>query len=515
MGVGENQINEDVIAHATAGLSEYLIEKFGIEKSCSNGVVIAHDTRNNSEVFAEITAKVLTSYGIKAFLQEGARPTPQLSFSVKHFGAIAGVVITASHNPKSYNGYKVYDEYGCQLVPAKANEVSKAIRRVHEFKACDIRYDERLIERIDTTEAFVRAVLKQSLYKDMAVKQNLKIVYTPLHGSGNIPVVETLKSAGFMEVIVVSDQEKPDGNFPTVVSPNPEDKEALTLGIKLAKEKEADIVIGTDPDCDRVGMAVRNSAGEYELITGNQAGALLTDYVLNKKQFPKGEKPALVKTVVTSELGALIAQKHGLTVFSTLTGFKYIGEKITQFEKAKEESDDIRDYDFVIGYEESYGYLVGTHARDKDAVVASMLFCEMAAEYKAKGKSLIERLNELYCEYVYYLEALDSYTVNDSNTDIDAIMESFRNSKDIISNAERVIDYSIPQNAEHGFGKLPAENLLKLVIKDGSWVAIRPSGTEPKIKIYYSITGEDKEDASEKLSVLRQTIKNRLGICEE
>lgn len=404
-------MNKYTVGKATAGLGQYLLDNYGSELCRSRGVVIGYDTRNNSEYFSRTAADVLSGMGIRVYLYAHARPTPQLSFSVKFWNALAGVVVTASHNPKEYNGYKVYDEFGCQLVPWQAKQVISYVDAITDYHSINFTGDDSLISMADVTDNFVQAVLKQSRYKDENAKAALKIVYTPLHGTGSVPVQKTLRLDGLTQIDAVAEQVIPDGDFPTVVFPNPEDRRALEMGIAQAKRTGADIVLGTDPDSDRVGIAVKDANREYQLMTGNQVGALLMNFILNHIDLNQYPHPAVVKTVVTSELGADIARRRGITVFSTLTGFKFIGEKITQFEKAKETSDESRDYDFLFGYEESYGYLAATHARDKDAVLSSMLICEMAAEAKAKGLTLLDEMEEIYKEYGYYRDALDSFTL--------------------------------------------------------------------------------------------------------
>lgn len=325
---------------------------------------------------------------------------------------------------------------------------------------------------------------------------------------------KALRLDGFTQIDAVTEQVVPDGNFPTVVSPNPEDRRALEMGIAQAKRTGADIVLGTDPDSDRVGIAVKDAAGDYHLMTGNQVGALLMNFILNHTDLSEFNNPAVVKTVVTSELGADIARKHNVTVFSTLTGFKFIGEKIAQFEKAKESGDKRRDFDFLFGYEESYGYLAGTHARDKDAVVSSLIICEMAAEAKANGKTLLNQMDEIYHDYGYYRDALDSFTLKGKEglERISNMMSTLRSSDSPFADTEKITDYSSPAAAEPGFGMLPTSNVLKYVLADGSWVAVRPSGTEPKIKIYYSIKGANCDMAEERLQSIQKAIKDKLDL---
>lgn len=514
MGAGTNRMNKYTVGKATKGLGDYLLDTYSYEVCKERGVVIGYDTRNNSRFFAETAADVLSGMGIKVYLHSSPRPTPQLSFSVKHFNAVAGIVLTASHNPKEYNGYKVYDEFGSQIVPWQAKKVIAYVDAITDYTTIDFTGNKDLITECDVTDDFVKAVAVQSRVKDTAPKSALKIVYAPLHGSGNVPVKQILKTDGFDNVQIVAEQDDFNGDFPTVVSPNPEDRRALELGIELAKRTDSDIILGTDPDCDRVGVAVRVSDGEYKLLTGNQIGALLMDFVLKHTDLSDYKKPAIVKTVVTSELGADIARKHGLSVFSTLTGFKFVGEKITQFEQAKKSSNADQDYDFVFGYEESYGYLAGTHSRDKDAVVSSMLICEMAAEAKTEGKTLLDMMNEIYAEFGYFRDALDPFTLKgkDGLEKISSMMADLRSSDSPFENTAEIIDYSKPVAAEAGFGELPTSNVLKYILTDGSWIAVRPSGTEPKIKIYYSIKGADVASAEAYFEKIQKTIVDRLGL---
>jgi len=490
MGAGTNRMNSYTVRKSTFGLANYLTSTFG--KKCS--VVIAYDSRINSDLFALDAALVLCSCGIKTYLFDTLMPTPVLSFSVKYLSCTAGIVITASHNPKEYNGYKVYDQHGCQLVPKYANQVIEYVNKVEDFESIPFmdveqaKQDNLLIMvGQDILNNYLEAVCTQSLYRD----SNVNIVFTPLHGSGNIPVKAILKD---FDVSIVKEQELPDGNFSTVRSPNPEERDTLSIALQQAERENADIVIGTDPDCDRVGVGVKHN-GKYDLLSGNQIGALLVNFVLSHKKI--NEKSTLVKTIVTNELGANIARKHGLHIIDTLTGFKYIGEQITEFEKTK-------DREFVIGYEESYGYLVGTHAKDKDAVVASMLICEMAAYYKAEGITLIDVLESLYIEYGYYLDALDSFTFKgvDGAVRIIDIMKELRNKDNkVLPNIKTILDYN------NGIDELPKENVLKYILNDGSWIAVRPSGTEPKIKVYYSIQQGSEIFAKSKLLKIKKKIK--------
>ena len=489
MGAGANRMNRYTIGKATQGLADYLKATCAGEISAS----VAYDSRNNSREFALRTAGVLAANGIKVYLFETLEPTPVLSFSVRYHKCDAGVVVTASHNPKEYNGYKAYDNKGCQLVPELANKVIGYVNAVEDLKAVPcMKLDEAVSKGLivmigkETVDAFLKEVRKQTLYTE---KSDLKIVYTPLHGTGNIPVREILRD---FNVSVVKEQELPDGNFSTVRSPNPEEKDALTLALEQAQREGADLVIGTDPDCDRVGIGVKHN-GKFTLMTGNQTGALLVDFVLSMKKDSLNEKSTVVKTIVTSELGANIAKSYGLNVVETLTGFKYIGEQICLYEQNGSK-------EYVFGYEESYGYLAGTHARDKDAVVASYLIAQMAAYHKNRGKDLIEVLEEIYAKYGYYLDCLDNIVLKgkDGAERIKELMEIFRSSgKTLLDDVKEEKDYA------PGIDGLPKENVLKYFFNDGSWIAIRPSGTEPKLKIYYSIRGVSFEAAQAKRDAIK------------
>ncbi len=510
MGAGTNRMNRYTVGRAAAGFAQWLLETYG-EAAKSRGVAVCADSRNNSDLFVHTTADVLSGMGFRVYLYREPRPTPQLSFTVRYYGCVGGVNVTASHNPKEYNGFKVYDEYGCQLVPGPAEEVIRRVEAITDYSSICFTGVPSLIETVDLTEEFVAAVRAQSRLKDPAAKAGLHIVYTPLHGAGLVPVTRMFSAEGFSHVDLVEAQAVQDGNFPTVVSPNPEDRKALELGIAQARETGADLVLGTDPDSDRVGIAVLHQ-GEYRLMTGNQVGALLVDYVLRHTKLPP--KPALVTTVVTSELGAEIARRGGLTVFRTLTGFKFIGEKMTQFLKASEAGDASRAYDYVFGYEESYGYLAGMHARDKDAVVSALLICEMAAELKAAGKTVCDRMQEIYAEYGFYLDTQDSVTCKgkDGQEQIAGMMARLRRDGSPFADTLEAWDFSVPVVMDRDFGPLPTSNVLKYALKDGSWVAVRPSGTEPKIKIYYCVRSADEAGARDRLDVLRKTIRGAMGL---
>lgn len=486
MGAGSNRMNKYTVGKATFGLANYL-------KSKNDGeikVALAYDSRNNSAFFAKTAAGIFASCGFKVYLYETLVPVPVLSFITAFLGCTAGVMITASHNPKEYNGYKVYDSKGCQFCTEDAKNAIEFINKIDDFSTipfADVEDNENItMIGENVLGEFLKQVKKQSVYEKPS---DLKIVYTPLHGTGNIPVRRMLEG---MDVTVVKEQELPDGNFSTVRSPNPEEKDALNIAIETAKKIGADLVLGTDPDCDRVGIAVKDG-DDYKLFTGNQTGALLVKFILTMHKDELNPKSTLVKTIVTSELGANIGRKFGLNVEETLTGFKYIGDKINKYEASGEK-------EFVIGYEESYGYLVGTHARDKDAVVSSMLICQMAAWYKNQGKTLVDGLNEIYDEYGYYLDFLDSFVLKgkDGAEKIQSLMVTFREKgTSLLPDIKEIIDF------KDGIRDLPKENVLKYILNDGSWIAVRPSGTEPKIKVYYSVVDPDKENAKLRLEKIR------------
>jgi len=510
MGAGTNRMNSYTVGKATQGLANWLMAN----QQSNLSAVIAHDSRHNSPQFALDTALVLAANGIKAYLFHSLRPTPQLSFAVRHLQASLGVVITASHNPPEYNGFKAYDQTGCQLIPEDAEAVIAEISKISSFTAVKkISKEEAeqagllvwLDEQVD--DAFVDAVVSQSLNRTLikqSVGETFKIVFTPLHGAGNVPVRRALQEIGFKNVYIVKEQEQPDGEFPTVSSPNPEEKDAFKLAIELAKEVDAHIVVGTDPDADRMGALVRNQDGSYEVLTGNQAGAIMLHYVLSQKQ-ANGSLPSngtVIKTIVTSELGAVVAKSFGLEVENTLTGFKYIGEKMNKYEKSGEKT-------FIFGYEESYGYLTGQYARDKDAIVAAMLICEAAAYYSTQNKTLNDVLNELYVQHGYYIESQQSRTLKgvEGVQKIATIMEQFRQSPPTEIAGKKVssvLDYN--QKIED----LRPENVLKYQLEDGSWFCLRPSGTEPKIKIYFSVKGHSLEQAKDTINEVTHAVMTRV-----
>lgn len=513
IGAGSNRMNRYTVARASQGFAEYILEAHAGQAGAPS-VVIAHDCRHFSPEFALEAALVLAGNGIVAKLFPSLRPTPQLSYSVRAQKATGGIVITASHNPPEYNGYKVYNSTGGQLVPHEAEQVIARIQKVASFAQVKRLSREEAEAKgllvwlgADEDEAFADTVANTSVNRELMASgaaKDLVVVYTPLHGTGNLPVRRALEKLGFTQVHIVKEQELPDGDFPTVKSPNPEEREAFTMAIELGKQVGADILIGTDPDADRMGAVVRTRDGEYEILTGNQSGSLLVHYVLSQMK-ERGTLPntgAVVKTIVTSEFGAAIARHYGAAVFNTLTGFKYIGEKMNEFEASGE-------YTYLFGYEESYGYLAGNYARDKDAVVASMLICEAAAYYKRQGKTLIDVLEELYQQFGYYRETLASRTLKgkDGLAQIGALMEAFRSNppKEIGGvRVSEVLDYS------QGLDGLPKENVLKFLLDDGSWFCLRPSGTEPKIKFYFGVCGTSAEDAKSRLNRIQEDVLARV-----
>ncbi|UYO05222.1 phospho-sugar mutase [Paenibacillus sp. PSB04] len=513
IGAGSNRINRYTVGKATQGFARYILEQHGSAEGTPS-VVIAHDSRHFSPEFALEAALVLAGNGITAKLFPSLRPTPQLSFSVRHLGATGGIVITASHNPPEYNGYKVYNAEGGQLVPDEAEKVISYIQQVDSFAAVK-RLDQQEAEAKgllvwlgqEDDDAFIRTVADVSVNRETIAStlgKDFKIVYTPLHGTGNIPVRRVLEEVGFTNVHIVAEQEQPDAEFSTVKSPNPEEREAFTLAMKVGQEIGADLLIGTDPDADRMGAVVKNQAGEFVVLSGNQSGALMIYYLLSQLK-EAGKLPsngAVIKTIVTSEMGATIAEHFGAEVFNTLTGFKYIGEKMTQFEKTGSHT-------YLFGYEESYGYLAGNYARDKDAVLASLLICEAGAYYKAQGKTLYEVLQELYEQFGYFQERLESRTLKgkDGLAQIQAKMSDWRsNPPQTVAGktVTQVLDYS------KGLDGLPKENVLKYMLEDGSWFCLRPSGTEPKIKVYFAVRGDSLDDANARIQKLSDEVMARV-----
>ena len=514
IGAGTNRINVYTVRKATRGVCRYIERKFGDEGK-NRGVVIAHDSRRMSREFCEEAAATLAAYGIKAFVFDSLRATPMLSFAIRYLNCQMGIVITASHNPKEYNGYKVYGSYGGQICVDEANEIIDEVNSIESLGDIKVGSFDSYLESgmitvldDDVDNAFNEAVLSQVRDKKMVSENGdkLRIIYTPIHGTGNVPVRRALKDAGFTDVAVVKEQELPDTEFSTVEYPNPEEKAVFNIAIDMAKESNADLIIGTDPDCDRVGIVVRDNNGEYVVLNGNQTGAIIVNYLFSKMNEAGNipEKPVVIKTIVTSELGAAIAEHYGAEVVNTLTGFKFIGEKIHEYEDFGSVVKN-----FVIGYEESYGYLVGTHARDKDAVVASLILSEAALYYKLKGMNLYDALMEIYDNFGYYKEALKSITLKgiDGVEKIAEIMKSFRND-DISSIAgvkvDRKLDY------KEGIDGLPKADVLKFVLDDKSWIAIRPSGTEPKIKFYFGVCGNNEVESDKKVELLMKYIEEKI-----
>ena len=510
IGAGTNRINKYTVRRATYGLANYILEKCG-EEGKAKGVVIAYDSRYKSEEFSTEAAKTLAACGIKAYIFDSLRPTPQLSFALRHLGCVAGIVITASHNPPEYNGYKVYWTDGGQVCPDIAKEIITEVNKIEDYsKIPTTDSNNKLIVTLDETvdTAFCDAVKKQVINQELINKvgKDIKIIFTPIHGTGNLPIRRVLSEVGFKNVSVVKEQEMPDSNFSTVAYPNPEEKEVFDIAIEMAKTDGADIIIGTDPDCDRVGVVVKDNDGEYIVLNGNQVGSLLVDYVMSNKteEIKEMHNPMIVKTIVTSELGAEIAKSYNVGCVDTLTGFKFIGEKIHQYEEDKSAT-------FVMGYEESYGYLVGTHARDKDGVVSALLISEMAAYYYDKNMTLYEGLQEVYKKYGYYREELQSITLKgiDGMEQIKSIMNTFRT-----SNIEEIAGIKVAELKDYsqGIDNLPKSDVLKFILEDNSWIAVRPSGTEPKIKFYYGCNGAEKEVVDNKLEEIMKYVNDMVYV---
>ncbi|PFG03059.1 phospho-sugar mutase [Bacillus sp. es.036] len=523
IGPGTNRMNLYTIRKASEGLAQY-IDANG-EEYQKRGVAIAYDSRHKSPEFAMEAAKTLATHGIQTYVFEELRPTPELSFAVRMLNACAGIVITASHNPPEYNGYKVYGEDGGQLPPKAASEVISYVDGIENELEVTVSSEQELKDKgliqmigaeIDRqyVEQLKTLRVNQSLLSEMG--EQLKIVFTPLHGTANIPVREGLKAYGFNNVTVVKEQEMPDPNFSTVSSPNPEEHAAFELAIQYGEQQDADILLATDPDADRVGVAVKNKEGKYVVLTGNQTGALLLNYIITQKK-ENGELPqngAVLKTIVTSEIGRKIAEDNGLTSYDTLTGFKFIGEKIKEFETTGEHT-------FLFGYEESYGYLVGDFVRDKDAVQACLVAAEVAAFYKSKGMTLYEGLLEVFEQYGYYQEGLESLTLKgkEGAEKIVSLLAKFREEPPTEAaglTVQSVEDYEISKRTYLGQDKseqidLPTSNVLKYKLEDGSWFCLRPSGTEPKVKFYFGVNGDNLEHSQDKLADLRKSVMSKVN----
>jgi len=521
IGPGTNRMNIYTIRKASEGLARY-IESFG-EEAKRRGVVIAYDSRHKSPQFAMETAKTIATHGIQTYVFDELRPTPELSFAVRYLNAFSGVVITASHNPPEYNGFKVYGEDGGQIPPKIADEIIKKVNEVeNELEVAveneDILKQKGLIKIIgaEIDEAYNEKIKTISLNPNLAKEVDVKVVFTPLHGTANKPVRRALQSLGYQNVTVVKEQELPDPNFSTVASPNPEEHAAFELAIREGKRIDADILIGTDPDADRLGVAVKNDKGEYIVLTGNQTGAILLNYILSEKK-KKGllpENGVVLKTIVTSEIGRAIAEEYGLKTIDTLTGFKFIGEKIKEFEQTKQ-------YKFQFGYEESYGYLIGDFVRDKDAVQAAVLAVEVCAFYKKKGLTLYDGLMEIFNRYGYYREGLKSLTLKgkDGAEQIKRILESFRQNPlaEIAGKTVTIIeDYltserTLLQSNKKETIDLPKSNVLKYFLEDGSWFCLRPSGTEPKVKFYFAVQADSLNNSEKALEELINAVMEKVN----
>ncbi len=518
IGAGTNRMNIYTVRKATQGLANYIIQK-GFE---SRGVVIAYDSRRMSPEFADEAALCLAANGIKSYVFESLRPTPELSFAVRKLNCIAGINITASHNPPEYNGYKVYWEDGAQITPPHDKGIMNEVQKVTDYSTMKtMALDEAKKSGLYTVigaeldDAYMEELKKLVIHRDSikTMAKELKIVYSPLHGTGNIPARRILKELGFENVYVVQEQELPDGEFPTVSYPNPEAEEAFALGLKLAKEVDADLVLATDPDADRLGVYVKdNKSGEYKVLTGNMSGCLLEEYELSQKKATEGKLPedgAVISSIVTSNMAETIAKAYGVQFIEVLTGFKFIGQQMLRFEEEQKGT-------YLFGFEESYGCLIGTHARDKDAIVATMALCEAAAYYKTQGKTLWDAMIDMYETYGYYKEDIQSITLKgiEGLAKIQEILETLRKEPPIEIAGYKVLkarDYQVGTVTDLVTGEvtstnLPTSNVLYYDLPDNAWVCVRPSGTEPKVKFYYGVKGSSLEDAEKKSAQLGKEI---------
>ena len=526
IGAGTNRMNIYVVRRATQGLANY-IDK--VDKK-AQGVAIAYDSRHMSPEFAQEAALCLAANGIKAYIFETLRPTPELSFAVRHLGCVAGINVTASHNPPEYNGYKVYWEDGAQITPPHDSGIMGEVKAISDWntvKTMDKAEAEKagLFQVIgkEVDDAYMAELKKQVIHMDAieAEGKNLKIVYTPLHGTGNVPARRILKELGFENVYVVKEQELPDGDFPTVSYPNPEAAEAFELGLKLAKEVDADLVLATDPDADRLGVRVKDKNGEYHDLTGNMSGCLLANYEISQRKAVNGSLPAdgaLIKTIVTTNLADAIAKGYGVNLIEVLTGFKFIGQQILGFENSGKGT-------YLFGFEESYGCLIGTYARDKDAIVATMALCEAAAYYKTQGKTLWDAMIEMYDQFGYYKDAIQAVTMKgiEGLAKIQEIMNSLRANppKEFAGHQVTAVrDYKADTLKDLATGEvkptgLPNSNVLYYELTDDAWVCVRPSGTEPKVKFYYGVKGISLEDADEKSEIMGKAVLDMVAAMTE
>lgn len=506
IGAGINRMNIYVVRKATQGLANYIIR----QGKSNQGVAIAYDSRRMSPEFAKEAALCLAANGIKVYIFESLRPTPELSFAVRELGCVAGINITASHNPPEYNGYKVYWEDGAQITPPHDKGIMDEVKAVTDYAACKTMKEEEAVAAglyqvigADIDDKYIEELKKQVIHWDSikAVGKDLKIVYTPLHGTGNIPARRVLKELGFENVYVVKEQELPDGEFPTVDYPNPEDKKAFKLALELAEKVDADLVLATDPDADRLGVYVKDTnSGEYITLTGNMSGALLADYEIGQRKDLYGlpEDGALIKTIVTTNLTDAIAKHYGVKLIEVLTGFKFIGQQILNFEQSGKGH-------YLFGFEESYGCLIGTHARDKDAIVATMALCEAAAYYRTQGKTLWDAMIEMYEKYGYYIDDIQTITLKgiEGLEKIQEILSTLRENTPAKIGKYEVLsarDYQLDTVKDMKTGAvtptgLPKSNVLYYDLSEDAWLCVRPSGTEPKVKFYYGVKGENLEDA--------------------
>lgn len=515
LGAGTNRMNIHTVGKAAEGLARYLVKNVE-NPSCA----IAYDSRIKSDEFAMVSSLILSAHGVKVYLYDALAPVPLLSFAVRHYNTSAGIVITASHNPQAYNGFKVYGSYGGQVTDEEAGKILKEMHAIEKFDDVRTISEKEALEKgllvyigEDVMKAYMEAIKTLTVKKDMVRNhaKDLKIIYTPIHGSGNIPVRRVLKELGYTQVHVVKEQELPDGTFPTAPYPNPENPQVFELALKLAEEVQPDIIFGTDPDCDRVGVIVKDQEGNDQVLSGNQIGMLITYYLLTamKEENKVPHNGVVIKTIVSTESVRAITKDFGVELLDVLTGFKYIGEKIEEYKETQEKS-------FLFGFEESFGYLAGTFVRDKDAVVASMILCEIATYYKTKGMTLYDALVEIYETYGFFLEGIESFTRTgkDGQEQIRKCVEYFRNNT--ISEVGGVKtaskeDYKLREKVDLATGEkseitLPASNVIKYTLEDGSWFVVRPSGTEPKMKAYVAVKGDSLADAKEKMEAFKKKI---------
>ncbi|SHE83329.1 phospho-sugar mutase [Clostridium fallax] len=521
IGAGTNRMNIHTVGKATQGLADYLNENYKNEEI---SVAIAYDSRNMSKEFAKAAALTLNGNGIKVYIFDSLRPTPMLSFTVRYLGCKAGIVVTASHNPKQYNGYKVYGEDGAQVTDVPAKKIIDFVNNVNDYSMIKTMDENNAIKEgllnyigEDIDKEYIEKVKSLSIRRDLVKEKakDLNIIYTPIHGSGNKPVRRVLKELGYSNLKVVKEQEEPNGDFPTAPYPNPEDPKVFKIALDMAMENKPDLIFGTDPDCDRIGVVVQDKKGEFKVLTGNQTGMLLTHYILSslKEENKLPKNGAVIKTIVTTEAVKKICEEYNVELLNVLTGFKYIGEKIREFLQSGSNT-------YIFGFEESYGYLAGDFVRDKDAVIASMLIAEMCLFYKSQGKTLYEALIDLYNKYGFYKETLVSFELQgkEGQEKIASCIDKLRkepvkevNGILVVKSFDYKLSKEVDLNGKESIIELPKSNVLKYIFEDGSWFVVRPSGTEPKMKLYLSVVGNSLEDAENRINSLKENITDLIN----